>query len=163
MLRFNIIERAVQIPGCQPFCHCRILIQVVSAVSCGSSGDLSLEIPDKLEHLCHERHDFFRGILPVKQHIAAGAASHGSEIDRPAAEHRMIAKEGRPEVFDRVELRRVHDRLLIRRRHAKIKGRDHLIPVMIYAGNVNSRLQFQVIDRKARYFLHIIPHAVASA
>ena len=57
-------------------------------------------------------------------------------------------------MFDRMHLRRVHDRLLIRGSHTQIEGCDRLIADRILSGNINPGLQLNVVNGKTCDLFH---------
>ena len=58
-------------------------------------------------------------------------------------------------MFHCVKLGSVHDRFFVRGSHADIKGSDDLISEIILAGNIDSRLEFDMVYGKAGYFFHV--------
>ena len=53
-----------------------------------------------------------------------------------------------------MQFRRVHDRFLIGRGHADVKGGDDLAAHPVFAGDVDSRLQFYMVNGEACDFFH---------
>ena len=51
----------------------------------------------------------------------------------------------------------VHHRLVVGLRKAQVEGRHRLRPRLILPGDVQPRLQFDVVNGKAGYFFHVIP------
>ena len=57
-------------------------------------------------------------------------------------------------MLDGVNLRRIHDWLIVGACHADIKGGDDLIVHAILAGHIDAREQFQMVDGEACNFIH---------
>ena len=57
-------------------------------------------------------------------------------------------------MLDGVNLRRIHDWLIVGACHADIKGCDYLIPCAVLAGNIDTGKQLQMINSKAGDFIH---------
>ena len=99
MLICNIDQCSVQVAVCEPVSHRQVLIQVIAAISRGGAGNLIAEIADKGEHIRDKRRYFAGGVVPCKEHIETGTASHGAEVDRLVREFGMISQEGGAEVL----------------------------------------------------------------
>jgi hypothetical protein len=61
-------------------------------------------------------------------------------------------------MLDGVHLSGVHDRFSVGSGHPQIEGRDHGISVAVLAGDIDTRLQVKVIDRKTCDFFHKALH-----
>ena len=147
----------IQIAFREPFRHREILIQIVAAVSCRGARNITFKVPDEFKHSCDEIHNIFRLQISFKNYIAAGPAAHGAKIDHAVHPLRIVAKERSPQMLDRMQLRRIHDRLPVRRRHPQVKGCQRYIAEMVFPGYINSRLEFQMVYCKTCDLLHTFP------
>ena len=148
----DAVKSAFKETRCQETGHTGILVQVIAAVPGSGTGDLTLVIADELVHCRDEGNDLRGSVLACEQQVEARAASHGAEIDDPVAVFRAVSQEGGAEVFDRVHLRSVHDGLAVGGGHAEVECGDGGIAVVIDAGDIDTGLQYEVVDGKAGDF-----------
>ena len=66
----------------------------------------------------------------------------------------MISEKSSCQMLNCVKLCSVHDRLFIRRGHTDIKRGDHTVSNRILAGNIDTRLKFDMVNGKTCNFFH---------
>ena len=126
--------------------------RLVATVLWGGTRDLSLEITDEFKGLNHQGDNVFGFIVAVYQQIIAGTAAHGSPVNYFVLEVRLVPQIGGSQMLHGMQFRRVHDRFLIGRGHADVKGGDDLAAHPVFAGDVDSRLQFYMVNGEACEF-----------
>ena len=136
--------------------HRQIHVQVIAAVLCAGAGNLAPEIPDKAEAVFHQFYYILRSIVPCQQQIEAGAAAHGAKVDHLFLPGRLISQIGSRQMLDGVNLRCIQHRLIVGLGKPQVEGRHRLSADLILPGNIQSRLQFNMINGKACNFFHIL-------
>ena len=156
VLLVDIGQVAVEVAARKPVGHGEVLVQVVTAFLGSGTGDIALKAGDKLEQLTHERQDLLARHLAKYDEVKARAAAHGAKVDNAARPLGMIAKERRAQVLDGVALGRVHDRLLVGRGQAQVKGGDGGPGrrIAVDAAHIHAGLKQQMVNGKARNALH---------
>ena len=156
VLLVDIGQVAVEVAAREPVCHGEVLVQVVTALLGSGAGDIALKAGDKLKQLAHERQDFLARQLTKNDEVKARAAAHGAKVDNAARPLGMIAEERRAQMLDGVAFSRVHDRLLIGRGQAQVKGGDGGAGrrIAVDAAHIHAGLKQQMINGKAGDALH---------
>ena len=139
---------------CQVVCHGQIHVEVVAAVFCGCAWNFSLEITDKFKHFNHQRYDIFGLIISCEKQIVAGTAAHRSPVDDLWSKFCMVTEKSGCEMFHGMQFSSIHDWFFIRGGHTDIKSGDYFLSEIILTGNINARLQFDMVNRKTCDFFH---------
>ena len=66
----------------------------------------------------------------------------------------MVSEERGAEMFDGMDLSRVHDRLVIGACHTDVEGRDRRVPGHVSPGNIDAGEKAEVVDGEAGDFFH---------
>ena len=81
--------------------------------------------------------------VACEKQVKAGAAAHRSEVEDAVFPLLVISQPGGSQVLDGVNLRRIHDWLIVGACHADIKGGDDLIAHAILAGHIDAGSSFR--------------------
>ena len=95
----DIVKNIFQIFVSKIFCHTEIHIQIIAAVLCGSTRNLTFKISDEFKHLSHERNDIFGFIIACQQKIVSCAAAHRTPVNYFWTEFSMIAEKRSCQMF----------------------------------------------------------------
>ena len=134
----DLVKDLIEIPCGKIVRHAEVHIEIIAAVFWARPRNFALEITDKFIHFNHERHDVFGRKITGNKEIETRPASHGTKVDDFAFVFFVVAQEGCTKVFDRMDFCCIHDRLVIWRSHAKVKGGDGFIADMIFARYINA-------------------------
>ena len=93
-------------------------------------------------------------MIAGQQQIETGAAAHGTEVNHLVLPVGLVAQVGGGQMLHGVDLGGVHNGLIVGLGQPQIEGGDGLCTYLILPGNVNARLQFDVIDGETGNFLH---------
>ena len=66
----------------------------------------------------------------------------------------MVTEKSGGEMFHGMQLCCVHDRFFIWGSHTNIKSGDYFLAEIILTGNINARLQLDMVNRKTCDFFH---------
>ena len=149
------IENLAQIFVGLPASHRQVVQQVVPAVAGGGSGHFALEVTDKPERLTHESYNISRFEVALHKEIVAGAAPHRPPEHDFAAPHRVVTQISGGKMLDCVQCAIADSRFAIGLFHANIEGCDHMVAHVIFARDLDSTQQVNVVDSKAGYLFHI--------
>ena len=119
-----------------------IYFQVVAAVLRAGSGNFAPVIPDKGEHLRHQGYNIRGFVVAGQKEIEAGPASHGAEVENFRPEVRVISEKCGAQMFNSVNLRGIHHRLLVGGGHPDVEGGNAGVAHRVLPGNVDPGLQF---------------------
>ena len=67
----DIGQIAVEVAAREPVSHGKVLVQVVAALLGSGTGDIALEVGDKLKQLAHERQDLLARQLTKNDEVKA--------------------------------------------------------------------------------------------
>ena len=148
-------EHLIQIFSGFIFRHRQVVEQVVAAVLCRLSRNLTIEIGDKLEGALHQFHDVLALQVALDEEIVAREASHRSPVDDAVFPLLVVSEVGGSQVLDGMDGTVVEARLLVRHLHADIEGGDYFSAYFVLAAYVDAAEQLVMIDSKTWNLIHI--------
>lgn len=148
-------EHLIQIFSGFIFRHRQVVEQVVAAVLCRLSWNLTLEIGDKLKGALHQFHDVLALQVALDKEIVAREASHRSPVDDAVLPLLVVAQIGGSQVFDGMDGTVVQTRLLVRHLHADIECCDDFSAYFVLTAHVDAAEQLIVIDCKTWNLIHL--------
>lgn len=126
----------------QVFCHSKVHVQEVAAVSCSCARHFAFKIPDEFIHFRDQRDNVSGLVITGQQKVKAGAAAHGPKVQNAGRKEFVVAQEGGSQMLNGVDFRRIHNRLKVRAGHADIKGGNDRVPRLILAGDIDAWKKF---------------------
>ena len=95
-------------------------------------------------------------VVAGQKEIEAGPASHGAEVENFRPEVRVISEKCGAQMFNSVNLRGIHHRLLVGGGHPDVEGGNAGVAHRVLPGNVDPGLQFQMVYGETCDLLHDI-------
>lgn len=160
--RSNIFNNFRQILSGQVFCHRQIHIQTISAISRRCSRNLSLKVTNKFKHLLNQRQNIFGTVVSRQKQVKPRPAAHWTKINRLFRKFGMIAQKGCAEMFYRMYLCCIHNRLIIRTGHSYVKCCNKFRSELVLPRNIKTRNKFKMINHKTRNFFHNKPPVLSN-
>lgn len=152
----DLFQHLVEIFCRLPLGHGKIVEKIVAAVFGGSTRHLTLIVGHKLESIPHQVYDIFGLQVSAHQQIIARQASHGSPIYDTVSPFGIVTKIGGRKVLDSVYCPLSEDGFAIGFFHADIEGGNHLAADTVFAGDIYTAQQAEMVDSEAGYCFHVI-------
>ena len=134
--------------------HGQVVEQAGAAIAGRGAGHFTLIAGHKGESFLEHGQHVGRGIVATHQEIVAGEAAHGSPIHDAVFPHGVVAEVGGGQMLDGVDGTLPQYGFAVGQLHTDIEGGYHLTAHMVFAGNIHSAQQAQMVDSETGYFLH---------
>ena len=142
----SVVE-AVDVAFGFPFCHGEVVEKVVAATLGSLTRDFS-SVEHILEGANHQRTHLLRSVFAFEDEIATRETTHRSPIDNLVFPLRIIAEEGRHQMFDGVHRSGNHSGLLIGSGHTDVESGYDLAVTLVGTREIDTRLEVGVINCK---------------
>lgn len=155
---FYHIQHLAQVFVGLPSCHRQVMQEVVAAVAGSLSRHFALEVADEAESFAHQLHNVAALQVALHQEVVTRAASHRAPKNNFIAPYRVIAQEGGGKMLYRVQRSVADSRFAVRLFHTDIESSHYMVAQIIFARDIYSPQQVQVVDGKTRNLFHIVIH-----
>ena len=139
-----------------PTCLGKVHQQMITTVTRGRSGNVTLIRSYKSESLLHQRQDIGRGEVTFYNQVVACKAAHRPPIHNVARPQGMIAQEGRRKVLHSMYGTRAERRLAVGLFHTHIECRYNFAADSVLARHIYATFQADVVYCKTRNLFHTV-------